>query len=464
MRRASRDASGEVADDHVAAYGDARARLTGRTMSATQFTELMLARAERAKTSLNCFTMVTAEEARRAARAADARAARAHGRIRTLEGIAVAIKDCIDTAGVVTTAGSPLWRDRVPTKDASVITRLRHAGAILIGKTNLDEWCYGGPSPLWGAVLNPWGRRWIVGGSSSGSAAAVAAGAATAALGTDAGGSVRYPAAACGVFGLKPTTGSVERDGIAPTVSSLDTVGVLSRDVAGCAAVHAVLSRLRSVAPSARPTVGLEVLDSASLDADVAAALGDARAALARAGCRIVEVELGFVDAANAAHRKISLWEAWQNHGERISRSPDQFAPLVRQRLEVAAKVRPTDHLRACLTRERVRADADHLFGDIDILLGPTLRAPPWSTRRTSFRLDGVSVSPWDFVSRHLAWQNLTGHPALTIPYGVTPDGRPLAVQLTGRHGYDSLLLAVARLLERERPPLCPGFGLPGAG
>jgi aspartyl-tRNA(Asn)/glutamyl-tRNA(Gln) amidotransferase subunit A len=454
--------AGEFRPTALHIYEQVSQQLAAGTLTASELTETLLARAARYAAQINCFTVLTAEEARRAATRADDETRRCGRWSGPIRGVPIAIKDCIDTAGIVTSAGSPLWRYRVPRADASVVSTLRVAGAVLIGKTNLDEWCYGAPSSLWGEVLNPWGAEWVVGGSSSGSAAAVAAGFCVAAIGTDSGGSIRYPAAVCGVSGLKPTNGRIARAGVTPTRSSLDSVGVIAADVSGCAAVYTALSTPStppSVTKPAEIVIGVESKTLAGIiDDEVAAAIESAAGILSRTGFRVVAADPSFVPRANSAQRTISLREAWQNHRERVSRDPERFNPRVRARLEVASRVTAREYVTACREREVISSEAEAFFSEIDVLLGPTLPCPPWRREQRTFDFGGGAIDLWDLVSRHLAWQNLTGYPALTVPAGLTTDGRPLAVQLSGRLDGEAAIFAAARAIELELPARAPAL------
>ncbi len=230
---------------------DAAARVRSREISPVDLVRACLDRIDRRNRELNAFITVTAESALREARIAEAEIGRGQWR-GPLHGIPVALKDMIDTAGVRTTAASELFLDRVPDQDAAVVSRLRRSGAVVIGKLNMQEFAYGGSSvpSHFGPVRNPWDPRCIAGGSSGGSAAAVAAGLCFAALGTDTGGSIRQPAALCGVVGMKPTFGRVSNLGVLPLAPSLDHAGPVTRTVEDCAAVLESISGYERRDPS----------------------------------------------------------------------------------------------------------------------------------------------------------------------------------------------------------------------
>jgi len=306
------------------------------SLSPVELTEDCLARIEKLNPRLNAFITVTADPARAQARTAEAEIRRGNWR-GPLHGIPLALKDLIDTAGVRTTAASSLFKDRIPAEDAEVIRRLREAGAVLLGKQNLHEFAYGGSSMVsyFGEVRNAWNSEHIAGGSSGGSATAVAAGLGYGAIGTDTAGSVREPAALCGVVGLKPTYGRVSARGVIPLSISLDHVGPIARTVAD---VAVILQAIAGFDAKDKASVDVPVEDYVAalgkrleplrigvprkfffedLDSDVASAMNHALSGLATLGAELRELELPV-----STDRTLQSAESYAFHAEFVARSP----------------------------------------------------------------------------------------------------------------------------------------------
>jgi Asp-tRNA(Asn)/Glu-tRNA(Gln) amidotransferase A subunit family amidase len=403
-----------------------------------------------ATSPLNAFVRVDADGARRAAAVAREELSRGTDR-GVLHGLPVAVKDIVDTAGVATTMGSRHFAGNVPARDAEVVRRLRAAGAIVVGKTVTHEFAYGptGDVSADGPSRNPHDPTRMTGGSSAGSAAAVAAGLVPLAVGTDTGGSVRIPAALCGVVGIRPTFGSVPTDGVFPLSASLDTVGVLAADVAGTAAGWRVLAGVApdgAAPPGGALRVGLvndpwfDRLDDtvrASFDAFVA-------------GLAATVVPVAVPDAADlhTLYVTVQSAEASEIHRERRAGAPHLFEPETLQRLEVAAAVTREAYVTARSRLAEVRATAARRLDGIDVLILPTVPvlAPPIGARDTD--IGGGWTSPRDALLRHDALWGVLGLPAVSIPVP-NPGGLPVGAQLVGAPGGDAALLAMAETIVR---------------
>jgi aspartyl-tRNA(Asn)/glutamyl-tRNA(Gln) amidotransferase subunit A len=395
---------------------------------------------------LNAFVTVDAEGARK-----QARAARDDPSNGPLHGVPVAVKDIVDTAGVVTTMGSRHFAGHVPERDALVVRRLRRAGAVVVGKTTTHEFAYGptGDEAANGPCGNPHDPTRMAGGSSAGSAAAVAAGLVPLAVGTDTGGSVRIPAALCGVTGIRPGFGRVPTDGVFPLSWSLDTVGVLAADVAGTAAGWRVLAEGGVVDPP--PVAGLRVGLPAGdwfdrLDPVVRERFAAFVDALGRAGADLTSIAVPDAGELHDIYVTVQSAEAVAVHHERLADGAELLGNEVRRRLNAATRVPSYLYARALRRLTAARATAARRFSGLDVLLLPTvpITAPPLHARDTD--VGGGWTSPRDALLAHNSPWSVLGLPALSMP--VAGAGLPVGAQLVGPPGADADLLAVAQAIE----------------
>jgi aspartyl-tRNA(Asn)/glutamyl-tRNA(Gln) amidotransferase subunit A len=401
----------------------------------------------------NSFILVDAEGARAAAKAADDERKRGIDR-GPLHGMPISIKDLIDVAGQPTTAASRVRAGHVAERDARVVQRLRDAGAVLIGKTNLHEFALGTTSEesAYGAVRNPHDVSRSAGGSSGGSAAAVATGMGLASIGSDTGGSIRIPAAACGVVGLKPSLGEVPTDGVVPLCVTFDHVGPIARSVEDAANVWAVLAAkpIRIEAPPAG-AVTLGVLSdyfTALLDADVRAALGTAVARLRAAGVCLTSRSIAGTETIVDTYVNLSLPEAAHWHAPTIDARAADYQPPVRERLDRGRKILATDYLRARDTRAALRNAVDAALGGCDALVLPTLPIVAPVRGTSDVKMDnGEMLAVRAAMLRLTQLFNMTGHPAISLP--IPTSGMPVGLQLVGRLEKTPDLLAVASMCER---------------
>jgi 2-dehydropantoate 2-reductase len=360
-----------------------------------------------------------------------------------LKGMVVAVKDNIDVRGVVTTNASTVCVPPPAGRDAEVVARLRAAGAELLCKTNLLEYAAGSVNPAYGMTCNPRHPQRTAGGSSSGSAALVAAGVCDHALGTDTGGSIRIPAAYCGIVGVKPTFGLVPEAGVTPLCPSLDHVGTLTRTVEQAAALLSVLAgREMTLRDVPRPRVG--VLRLQTEDPDVTPGV---RAAVQAAleGWDVIDVELpDLATAEEAILGPMILYEAYMEHRERLEREGERYGPGTRALLELGAQVSEAAYREALAGREAFQAAVARAFAGVDVLAGPTVaytappEDPPVGTPQGE--LEGRFTGPW----------NLAGVPAVSLPCGTGEDALPVGLQLAAPAGADAHLLSVAREFERR--------------
>jgi len=426
--------------------------LRRRTISPLELLDAYQQRIERSA-DLRAFITPPGERARRAAQRAQQQLAR--GESGALLGVPIAVKDLFATRGLRTTAGSRILRDWVPSRDAAVVTRLRTAGAVIFGKTNLHEFAYGvtNANPWWGVARNPRDVRRSPGGSSGGSAIAVVAGLSAAALGSDTGGSIRIPASLCGCVGLKPTYGLLPLDGAIPLGWSLDHAGPLTRTIEDAGLLLDALSGGRAWKQAGRVTThGLRVgilHDSIlqPLQPGVSRQLQEAAAALGRSGLRVRDVHLPEMAWTVVTQLVTLRAEASAAHARWIRARPRAYGPDVRVRLQLGALVAGADYVLAQRMRARITNALRRIFDEIDLLLLPTtpITAPVVGERTVPWR---TGVEPVDgALVRLTAPFNLTGVPALSIPYGEV-SGLPVGVQLVGRWNDEARVLAVGRLIE----------------
>ena len=353
------------------------------------------------------------------------------------DGIRLAVKDLFDTAGLGTTYGSAIFASHVPDATAEAVRRLEAAGYATVGKANLHEFAYGTTSenPHFGTVPNPAAPGHVAGGSSGGSAAALAAGEADAALGTDSGGSIRIPAACCGVVGFKPSYGLVPLDGCFPLAPSFDHAGPLARDVAGCEAMLAAL------VPGFEPRV-LESLEQVSVGVawlDTADPL--VRARVEEAASRLPRRRQLDLPRAEGTYDAFSH-EVADVHRELLAEQEELYGEDVRIKLERCLAVSDAAAAAADRERERYRERLDAVFADVDLLLTPTL--PIVAPRVGAGGTGDLGVR--ERLIENTYPFNAAGLPALALPCGPAEGGLPASVQLVGRD--DALVLAAGRLLE----------------
>lgn len=436
----------------------AAARIAARRVTSEDLTLAALERIAARNPVLNAFITVTADQALAQAREADREIA-ARGPRGPLHGIPISFKDLIDVAGVPTTAASRVLRDYVAAADAPIVARLREAGAVFLGKTNLHEFAFGTTSEdsAYGPVRNPHDPARSPGGSSGGSAAAVMDGQGHASIGTDTGGSIRIPAAACGCVGLKPTLGELPCEGIVPLSWSLDHVGPIARSVGDAWILYdAMRGAPRLVAPGARagavrpPRVGaLGGYFIEWLEPGVRTAFERALGRLAEAGARVEPREVGGASRTSGTYLRIQLPEATAYHAATLEREPGSYTPPVRSRLEMGHDVTAVEYVTAKRDAAALRADVDAALAGCDLLALPTL--PILAPRLGSASLDlaGEPVPVRALMLRLTQLFDLTGHPAISLPCGDSPSGLPVGLQLVGRLDATPALLEAAWWCER---------------
>ena len=434
-----------------------------RTLSPRELLTALLARIAALDPALNAFIRLDAEAAMQQATLAEAEitAGRHRG---PLHGIPVGIKDIIDVAGLPTTCHSRVLIDNIATADAACVARLRAAGAVILGKLSTHEFAIGGPSfdlPF-PPARNPWNRNHHPGGSSSGSGAGLAAGLFPLALGSDTGGSIRNPASACGIVGLKPTYGLVSRRGVFPLAFSLDHVGPMTRDITDnallldCLAGHDARDPGSATAPPGRTSAqldsgvrGLRIgfirhFHETDLVAEpqVAAALEQVAATLAAEGATIRPITLPTLAEFAAVNRVILATEAWSIHAPWLRARPGDYGALARRRLMAGAFLPAGDYLAAQRRRTQMIAAVQDALREVDVLLCASAMDPPSA-------IEDAQETDRTYPRQARAPFNVTGHPALAMLAGLSTSGLPLSVQFVGRYFDEAGLFRVARAWER---------------
>lgn len=454
--------------------------LRKRKLSPVEVTKLMLARIERLNPKLNAYLTVTDELALAQAKKAESelyapRGRKGHRDRGPLHGIPISLKDNIYTKDVRTTAGSKILRDFVPQRDAVVVSQLKEAGAVILGKTNLHEFAYGVTTnnPHFGPTHNPWDLSHIPGGSSGGSAAAVAAGLCYGSIGTDTGGSIRIPAALCGIVGLKPTFGRVSVADVVPLSPRLDCVGPLARSAADAALLLDPIfvrgekeARLQIAARTESPLLrGLRIgvpkdffLKIVSME--VECAFESALRLLRKLGATLKEASIPLLQETEDAGNQIAWAEATHYHqhaGWFPGRAAD-YGEDVRTRLELGAKVTATKYLQALEQREAFIGGfhAEMADAKLDALVVPTTPIPAPAIGEETTAVCGTNHPTRALLLRNNRPANLGGLPALSVPCGLTPDGLPVGLQLIGCVTDEALLLRIAHAFELASPSARP--------
>jgi len=408
---------------------------------------------ERVDPQWNAFIKLTAEDARAEARELDAELARGVDR-GPLHGIPTAHKDLMYTKGIRTTGGSKIFADFIPDSDAPVVSTLKQAGAVSIGKTNLHEFAYGITSvnPHYGAVHNPRDLSRIAGGSSGGSAAVVAGGALTFATGTDTGGSIRLPAGYCGCVGFKPAYGSISTDGVMPLGYTFDHIGPLAATVADAAISYAAMAGSSAKMPSAGPLHGVRVglptnFYLENIDVEVGLAVRRAFQTVAALGAQIVEIAVPDIDSLNTAALWMLLCEAASVHRPYFDRL-DEYGEDVRHLINQGRLVSGMDYVDGQRLRSIYCEQFRQLFESIDVLFTPVSPIPAPPIGQMTVDLNGKPENVRLLSTRFMRAFNLTGLPALSLPCGRTESGLPIGLQIAGRANDADLIFRVGAAIE----------------
>jgi len=450
--------------------------LRKKEISPVELVEMALSRIERLNPRINAFITVVADRARKQARLAEKKIR--EGRTpNPLCGIPVSIKDNFWTRGVRTTGGSKILSEFVPEKDSDVVGKLVHAGAIVLGKTNMHEFAYGitNENPHYGPARNPWNLERFAGGSSGGSAAAMAAGIGYGATGTDTGGSIRIPSALCGTVGLKPTFGLVSVDGVIPLAKTLDHAGPIARSVIDA---YILLQTIAGEFPRGTTRLDFRKLQKnhprkfrlgwpkeyffERIDREVQQAVESAAKCFKSLGATIKEASLPGLDRSVDPSTNIALAEATQYHQSQgyFPQRADDYSDDVRHRLELGREIRAVDYLYALHVKRSITEEFDSAFEKVDAIIAPTLPIAAPRIGEKEIEIGSEKETVRSALVRLNRPANLTGHPALSIPCGFTRSGLPIGLQLIGPKWSEARLLSIALAFEdatdwhTRHPPL----------
>jgi aspartyl-tRNA(Asn)/glutamyl-tRNA(Gln) amidotransferase subunit A len=445
-----------------------------KVLSPVEVTQAHLDRIEKFNDELVAFITVTADQALAAAKTAEAEITAGQYR-GPLHGIPYGAKDIFDTAGIRTTHGASFYRDNIPSENAETIKRLKEAGAILIGKCNTHEFAAGSTTinEKFGTTRNPWNQERMVGGSSGGSAAALAAHMIPIALGSDTGGSIRTPAALCGIVGLKPTHGRISLRGIYPNVPSFDHPGPMTRTVTDAAlALQAMAgydpleaksqdvpvpdftSGIDNGIKGARIAVSPDYTQNAEIDSEVADALDNAIAVLRDLGANVETVSFEGAERFADLFTRIAGPEFSEVHRDNYTEDPDAYDFEVAERVEWSLKVSLDDYIRALRERELVIRESAALLKGFDAMISPAVpcAAPVISTRMA--QMNGRDILFKNLHRPFLSPHNITGFPAITMPMGFSTNDLPISIQIASGHWREADVLKVARAYEAATPDI----------
>jgi len=445
---------------------NASALVRAKKVSPVELTQACLSRIERFNPQLNAFITITAESALAEARQAEAEIHQDRWR-GALHGIPIGLKDLVDTAGVRTTAGSGLFKDRIPVGDAEVVRRLKAAGAVFLGKLNMHEFAYGGSSVIsyFGPVRNPWNSAHCSGGSSGGSAAAVAAHLCYGAIGSDTGGSVREPASYCGIVGLKPSYGRVSTAGVIPLSWSLDHLGPMTHTVMDAALMLQVIAgydsrdtgSLDTSVPDYAATIGSATSSLRvgiprdffyeGLDPDIQAAMESALSVLRTLGGKQLDIAPLATDATYASIMDPSVAilqaEAYTYHQEYVANTPDLYQKPTVERILAGAKVTIPTYVHGRRHLEHLRHSVSRSIDGADLLITPTTPVPPFTI--ADLQSDPAAARPKEVrMLRNTRPFNMLGMPTISVPCGFTQSGLPIGMQITGASGDEATILRLA--------------------
>ena len=444
-----------------------------RELSPVELVECSLRKIDESNRALNAYVTVSADQARQAAKIAENEIR--NGKYRgPLHGVPIGIKDIIDTAGIRTTYGSAIFKDNVPLNDARIVSRLKDAGAIVLGKTNTHEFALGVTTNNlhYGPTRNPWDLDRIPGGSSGGSAAAVASCMCYAAAGTDTGGSIRIPAAFCGLVGLKPTYGLVSTKGVFPLAIGFDHVGPITRSVADAALVLQAMAGFDMDDPRSLnvPVPNLSLTRNNSIteikiaissdlvpedmDQQTMSAYEDAMSKAKDLGAKVVEKRIKTAHLIDRISTTLILAEAAAQHSELLEKHSDKYGANVIDRFRAGQEITAAQYIKALRENEEIRREIETIFADSSLLLTPSVQILPPRIGEDKTLVRGKELDVIACCVRFTRLADITGMPALVLQYGYSSEGLPLSIQLMAPKLKEAQLLQFAYALEQATPEL----------
>jgi aspartyl-tRNA(Asn)/glutamyl-tRNA(Gln) amidotransferase subunit A len=449
--------------------------IRNKEISPVELVEECLQQIKETEPSINAFITVLADKAMEDAVTAEQEIMKGNYK-GVLHGIPYSAKDLFTTKGIKTTAGSKILADYVPDYDATAVKRLSEAGAILVGKNNLHEFAFGGTNENehYGPTRNPWNLDVIPGGSSGGSGATVAASSSIFSLGTDTGGSIRGPAALCGVVGIKPTYGRVSRHGVLPLSSSLDHAGPLTKTAWDAAAVLSVIAGYDPLDPACSKMevsnylAALAWEDGRSLplkgktlgickeyyfenvDPEIERAVLQAINVLGELGAKVVEVSIPSLPEVARLQGLISTAEAYAYHSAYLKDRYEEYGTNIRERLEMGQYIPAWAYVEAQRLRQQYKKEWAGVYEQIDLLVAPTMAIPAFRIDAKTIVLGGKEVNPREFgIAGRTSPSNFNGHPSISVPCGFTAAGLPIGLQIQGRPFDETLVLQAANAYEQ---------------
>lgn len=424
-----------------------------KAFSPVEIAKYYLEKANKHK-DLNAFIRITEEIALKQAEISEKRLAA--GQAGLLEGIPLSYKDNIYVKGIPATSGSFVDRELVPLTDASIVHILQQQGAVMTGKTNMHEFAFGitNNNPFYDPARNPWNPDYISGGSSGGSAVSVAAGLSAGSIGTDTGGSVRIPASCCGLTGLKPTYGLLDTKGVTPISGSLDHTGPIARNVDDLSIMMQALTnkQYRSNAENLNGwRIGVpKTFFIEKIEPEVLHTYKEALKKLEDLGALLIEVDVPSVKEAGPLTFTIAIAEAGFVHKERIAGQLGEYGPDVKQVMETAPSITAIEYIEAMHRKKKITEACNQLLEDIDLLATPTLPALPQPIGQEELTFNAEAEPIFNCMIRYTSYFNLTGHPALNLPAGLSNEGLPIGIQFVSGKYKEKMLIKAGSVFERH--------------
>ncbi|MED3993588.1 amidase [Peribacillus frigoritolerans] len=426
-----------------------------KLFSPTEITKWYMERIKKLNPKMHSYITVTEEKAFYQAKKAEMMINSGEVR-RGLLGVPISYKDSIDTEGILTTSGSIIDEKRIPTENAEVVTMLEREGSILLGKNNMYEFAFGitSQNPFFGDVINPWNKNKTAGGSSGGSAAAIAANLCLGSIGTDTAGSIRVPAACCGVVGLKPTYNLVSMKGMTPLSWTLDHAGPIAGNIEDTAIIMQTLTGIPYTTTGLNGLSGMRIglpthYFNENMDDEVKKMYEKAVQHMIDLGATIVEVDTSFLSDVVSIATTLGTSEVGVVHKERIQSAIHLYSKGAQKTFEKSRLISAYDYLNALQKRAEWTRRVSEIFLDVDVMITPAMPIATADLQTEEVNIGGQNESLGDCMIRYTSLFNITGHPALSIPFGLTEPGVPLGLQLIANHNREDLLFRAGYAYEQ---------------